>query len=179
MWTTSSFKHNGQYEPVRQLRRSPVIRCLVEGNSIPDVAARESVLPWPRARRRENLPTLFRSFDFANPDMHVPARHETTVPQQALFLLNSPLVAEAARALDRMAAGETGDDEVQWVRRAYRIALGREPGSQELDSARTFLAAASSASALVRGPGPASPPLSPRQKLAQALLMCNEFAFID
>ena len=131
------------------------------------------------AVRRENLPSLFRSFDFANPDMHVPARHETTVPQQALFLLNSPFVAEAARDLARRATGETEDDEVQWVRRAFRIAPGAEPGSQEIERARTFLAAASSLPADARGPGPGKDPLSPRQKLAQVLLMCNEFAFID
>ncbi|MGO9600882.1 MAG: PSD1 and planctomycete cytochrome C domain-containing protein [Isosphaeraceae bacterium] len=171
-----------ELEPLRDamLMTAGSLDLTVGGRSVnladePDCRRRTLYL----AVRRENLPTLFRSFDFANPDMHVPARHETTVPQQALYLLNSPFVAEAARALDRRAWGETGDDEVQWVRRAYRIALGREPGSQELDRARAFLAAASSASALVRGPGPASPSLSPRQKLAQALLMSNEFAFID
>jgi hypothetical protein len=127
------------------------------------------------AVRRENLSTLFRSFDFANPDMHVPARHETTVPQQALFLLNSPFVAEGARALAHRASCD--DDDV-WLRRVYRIALGREPVGLELERARAFLAASSSA-ATFRSSDPTSAPLSPREKLAQVLLMCNEFAFID
>ncbi len=39
---------------------------------------------------RQNLPGLFRTFDFANPDATNPQRYLTTVPQQALFLLNSP-----------------------------------------------------------------------------------------
>lgn len=38
-------------------------------------------------------------FDFANPDLHIPQRSETTVPQQALFALNHPYVAACARAL--------------------------------------------------------------------------------
>ncbi|MEX1097952.1 MAG: PSD1 and planctomycete cytochrome C domain-containing protein [Planctomycetales bacterium] len=45
---------------------------------------------------RQNLPGLFRTFDFASPDAHTPQRHLTTVPQQGLFLLNSPFVLEQA-----------------------------------------------------------------------------------
>src|SRR5262249_22559392 len=36
---------------------------------------------------RQNLPGLFRTFDFAGPDTHAPQRFETIVPQQALFLM--------------------------------------------------------------------------------------------
>ena len=64
-----------------------------------------------RARRtvygfidRQNLPGLFRTFDFASPDAHSPQRFTTTVPQQALFLMNSPFVVEQAPAA-RGAAG--------------------------------------------------------------------------
>ena len=48
---------------------------------------------------RQNLPALFRSFDFAMPDQCVERRPKTTVPQQALFAMNSPFVMEQARAL--------------------------------------------------------------------------------
>ena len=48
---------------------------------------------------RQNLPGLFRTFDFASPDTHAPQRYATTVPQQALFLMNSPFVVEQAKAL--------------------------------------------------------------------------------
>jgi hypothetical protein len=41
---------------------------------------------------RQNLPQLFRSFDFASPDAHVPSRAQTTVPQQGLVLMNSDFV---------------------------------------------------------------------------------------
>ena len=48
---------------------------------------------------RQNLPGTFRVFDFANPDSSSPQRHVTTVPQQALFMMNSPFVLEQAHAL--------------------------------------------------------------------------------
>src|SRR5262249_37221745 len=48
---------------------------------------------------RQNLPGLLRTFDFASPDTSTPQRHVTTVPQQALFLMNSPFVQEQVRHL--------------------------------------------------------------------------------
>src|SRR6266851_5497214 len=42
---------------------------------------------------RGRVPVFLSSFDFASPDQHVPIRYSTTVPQQALFLLNSRFVA--------------------------------------------------------------------------------------
>src|SRR5712672_3432201 len=48
---------------------------------------------------RQNLPGLFRTFDFASPDTTSPQRFSTTVPQQALFLMNSPFVVQQVTAL--------------------------------------------------------------------------------
>ena len=48
---------------------------------------------------RQNLPGLFRTFDFASPDTHAPQRYTTTVPQQALFLMNSPFAVQQAKAI--------------------------------------------------------------------------------
>ncbi|MDX1566071.1 MAG: DUF1553 domain-containing protein, partial [Phycisphaeraceae bacterium] len=52
--------------------------------------------PYPTRRSvyghvdRQLLPEAFRTFDFASPDASVPKRPNTTVPQQALYLMNSP-----------------------------------------------------------------------------------------
>ncbi|NUN69437.1 MAG: DUF1553 domain-containing protein, partial [Bacteroidetes bacterium] len=67
----------------------------------------EDLIQPPFSRRRtvygfidrQNLPGMFRTFDFPNPDVSSAQRFATTVPQQALFLLNSPFVLEQARAL--------------------------------------------------------------------------------
>src|SRR5207237_6705109 len=48
---------------------------------------------------RQDVADVLINFDFANPDLPSGRRHETTVPQQALFLMNSPLVVEAAKKL--------------------------------------------------------------------------------
>src|SRR5205807_248543 len=48
---------------------------------------------------RQDLPGTFRVFDFASPDVSTPMRPQTTVPQQALFGMNSPFVVEEAKAL--------------------------------------------------------------------------------
>ncbi len=50
---------------------------------------------------RQNLPQIFRSFDFASPDAHVPQRMQTTVPQQGLVLMNSEFMLEVLRPLVR------------------------------------------------------------------------------
>jgi hypothetical protein len=103
---------------------------------------------------RDNLPAAFRTFDFANPDLHSPQRHATTVPQQALFLLNSPFVAEQARRLAARLDAVAGPDEAAWVRQAHRLAYGREADDDEVALARRFLARA----ARLGAPGPAVRP---------------------
>ena len=72
---------------------------------------------------RQFLPGVFRVFDFANPDLHIPQRAATTIPQQALFFLNGKLVADRA---GRWRSSETiagAPDDAERVRRMYRIAL--------------------------------------------------------
>ena len=48
---------------------------------------------------RQNLPGMFRTFDFASPDATNAQRFNTTVPQQALFMMNSPFAIEQSRKL--------------------------------------------------------------------------------
>ncbi len=48
---------------------------------------------------RQNPSDILVNFDFANPDMTNGKRHETIVPQQALFFMNSPIVVESAKHL--------------------------------------------------------------------------------
>ena len=55
-----------------------------------------------RLRGPRQYPDVMVNFDFATPDMVTGIRHVTTVPQQALFLMNSPLVIELARRLVAM-----------------------------------------------------------------------------
>ena len=87
---------------------------------------------------RQFLPTVLRVFDIANPDLHVPRRSQTTVPQQALFSLNHPFVAEHARTLTDLISSEPMSHE-EVVRALYLTVLQREPTADQLARAVAFL----------------------------------------
>jgi len=90
---------------------------------------------------RQNLPALFRTFDFASPDTHSPGRYFTTVPQQALFLMNSPEMMAMARATAGAIRQQgTSPDAIGAQAEAiFHQILGRDPSQQELTTATAFL----------------------------------------
>jgi hypothetical protein len=119
---------------------------------------------------RQDLPNLFRVFDIASPDSSTPRRPRTTVPQQALFLMNSPLVVEQARAIAaRLPQGQPVDDG-QRLAALYKQVLQREPTTIEDSISRQFLAAAQDES---------DAKLNPWEQLAQLLLLTNEVMYVD
>ncbi len=146
---------------------------------------------------REDLPGLLASFDLPSPDASQAQRAETTVPQQALYLMNSPFVIEQARALAARSAVASAESAEpiqlqQRIERLYRLALARDPDAAELQAAVDFVAPAAHAPAAHAPAAHAaadSPPqqdgsaaadsLDPWVQLAQVLLLCNEFAFVD
>jgi len=89
---------------------------------------------------RQYLPPLFRVFDFANPDLHIPQRHETTVSQQALFFLNHPFVAARAKALVARADFSKLSSPEEKVRFLHRALFQREPTSAQTAAAVRFIA---------------------------------------
>ena len=103
---------------------------------------------------RQNLPNMFRTFDFASPDTTSPQRFSTTVPQQALFMLNSPFVIQRARYLGARAELKSCSRPEDRIRRLYEIAYQREPDRDELKLALRFVAAETRESA----ESPADPP---------------------
>ena len=124
---------------------------------------------------RQNLPGLFRTFDFASPDTTSPQRFSTTVPQQALYLMNSPFAMEQARHLmmrkEIAGAGEADKK----IREIYRVLYSREPNADEIAMGVAFVGDE-------KAKGPAMPPRgvpTPWEKYAQVLLAANEFVFID
>ena len=124
---------------------------------------------------REKLPDLFRVFDFPCPDISAPSRSQTTVPQQSLFLLNSPFVIAQAEAAAQGLGQDSGGAE-QGIRQLYRQVLGREPAIDELALAKRYVVDRSQLK--VSSSGKSSAP-NPWAELAQALLLSNEFLFVD
>ncbi len=88
---------------------------------------------------RNNIPDMFRAFDFANPDLTTGKRSSSIVPQQALFMMNSPLVIEQARNLVRrsdFSAKATPEDKVKLL---YRLIYQRAPTPAESKLALMYL----------------------------------------
>ncbi|MFM9009994.1 MAG: DUF1553 domain-containing protein, partial [Planctomycetota bacterium] len=120
---------------------------------------------------RQDVPGIMRVFDVANPDTAVHARSQTTVPQQSLAVLNSPLVVEAAKRVAARAAAEAGGEAEARIVATWRATLSRSPTEAERALARDWLA----------GSGDAASPegFGPYERLAQAVLAAAEFQFID
>jgi mono/diheme cytochrome c family protein len=97
---------------------------------------------------RQNLPAVFRTFDFANPDYHVARRNQTTTPQQALWMLNHPFARQQADLLAEKLAGNASDEAK--VAQLYRTILGRAPKSSEVKQAIAYV------SEVRRAPAPAN-----------------------
>ena len=109
--------------------------------------------PYPLRRTlyglvdRQFLPGTFRMFDFANPDLHIAQRSETTVPGQALFFMNHPLLLDRARALATSTAGalseKPGDSRSRAARRRveqmFQQVLQRSATESEIDDALSFV----------------------------------------
>jgi hypothetical protein len=88
---------------------------------------------------RDGLPEILTLFDFPDPSLILGERATTTVPAQALYLMNNPFVIRQAEGLaDRLLAGE-GDDEARLVR-AYQLCYARPPSMKESKDAQKFLA---------------------------------------
>jgi len=132
--------------------------------------------PYPFRRtiygfiNRQDLPNLYRAFDFPSPDATSPQRSKTSVPQQTLFLLNSKFVQRQAKlvvenSLEDPKAADA--DRLSWL---FATVLQRSPTDQE---ATAILAYVSSASAELKNEQ------AIWENVAQVLMVSNEFMFVD
>jgi hypothetical protein len=120
---------------------------------------------------RQSLPTLFRTFDFASPDQSAERRTRTTVPQQALFGMNSPFVIRQARDLAARPEVAKPADAADQVKALYRLVLQRLPDADELRIGTEFLATPAAS--------PEKSDLTPLEQFTQVLLLTNELMFVD
>jgi hypothetical protein len=124
---------------------------------------------------RNDLPPIFEVFDFADPDVATGKRDATTVPTQALYLMNSPFVLSQARQAARRLLATPADDAVR-LTLLYRRALGRAPAARERESALRFLREQRRDRAA--GPG-AEAELEAWADVCQAVFGCTEFRFVE
>ena len=157
---------------------------------------------------RANIDDVLINFDFATPDMETGLRHQTTVPQQALYLMNSPLVIELSRRLAAMPGFTAATNDEARVRFLYERIYQRLPQPEEVALGMEFVQQSpmeTGRSQLAFTPAPApeyrangklkkerplgkrkkqaqldeSQPMTPWQEYAQALLEGNETWFVN
>ena len=123
---------------------------------------------------RQDLPGLFRAFDFAVPDQTVAQRPRTSTPQQALFSMNSVFVIEQARGLAARLATTEESKADQRIKQLYRFVLCRDPSDEEGQSALRFIEQAT-----VEQSTNDRSVLAPWEQLAHVMLLTNEWMFVD
>jgi hypothetical protein len=154
---------------------------------------------------RANISDVLINFDFATPDMVTGIRHVTTVPQQALFLMNSPLVINLARRLVAMPDFVDSADDAARLNFLYERIYQRPPDAEETALGLEFVnqtplreevpaANKVAANQLPSGNKPGQhgngnrpggngnkkrAPLTSWEEYAQALLQANETSFVN
>jgi mono/diheme cytochrome c family protein len=88
---------------------------------------------------RNNVYDVFQLLDFPDPAVPSGDRAMTTVPTQALLMLNSEFVMQSADALAGRLLAEPSDDDRR-LNRMYVLTYGREASAEERKAGESFLA---------------------------------------
>jgi mono/diheme cytochrome c family protein len=132
---------------------------------------------------RRSLPLgVTETFDPPMMSPNCDRRTSSTVAPQALALMNNAFLVEQSDAFADRVLRSAGPEPAERVRLAWRIALGIEPSSLQVDEALRFLAEQRADFAASPRDPKAPPPDPDRQALStfcQALLGCNGFLYVE
>jgi hypothetical protein len=120
---------------------------------------------------------MFEVHDQPDPNVTCEMRNTTTVPTQALTLLNNEFVLIQARHFAERVVREAGAGPANQIRVLYQIALGREPSRKEMDQSLTFLQ--NQRDYHINRASGADSGLSALTDLAHVMLNANEFVYIN
>jgi hypothetical protein len=168
------------------------------GGKAPDTASHRRAVYLPI--NRSALYEMFSTFDYVETANHIEQRPTTTVPHQALFLLNSPLVHQQAERVARQVIDQSDDAAVR-VDALFERFYARPPTAAQRVRALEFINQAEQSltsqhdaggqslpSPTAEQPSQAEPVEAPssdaRQTqawaaLCRALIAGNEFIYID
>jgi mono/diheme cytochrome c family protein len=125
-------------------------------------------------QKRERPPEVQGLFDGPSAAAEsCPKRAVSTVPLQALYLLNNDFVYQRGRAFARRVLAQAGADRGRQVESAFLLALGRSPDDGERADAEAFFRA-HAGEAAVAGEAPRA-----LVDFCQALLNVNEFVYVE
>jgi hypothetical protein len=112
---------------------------------------------------RNHVADVLAQFDYPDPTMPTGSRNSTVVAPQCLYLMNAPLVIDAARAMASasLRAGDAPQERIAWI---YRRALSRGPKDKEVAEALRWLGGNGDETAWAM--------------LCQAVMASNEFVYL-
>jgi Protein of unknown function (DUF1553)/Protein of unknown function (DUF1549)/Planctomycete cytochrome C len=148
-----------------------------EAKTLHDAARRTIYLPVNRAALEE----FFATFDYVDSSVSLEKRPVTTVPHQALFMMNHRLAMHAGWRLAKRVEQHSSDD-IEQLKLAYAICVARQPTEKEQLAALEFLAKARNAQPpAVVGDAKStnSPAIEPWVRLCRSLLLTNEYMYVD
>ena len=155
----------GPYVPTRQTAIGEVI---VE-EQVPGAWRRSVYLQ----QRRSQTPSFMKVFDAPSVATICTTRPSSTVPLQSLALLNSDFAIARAEAFAQRLLTETDGSTTALVRRAWRLAMGRDPTANEAALAGEFLESQ-------RGQYPAADaPRWATTDFCQMLLASSAFLYVE
>ena len=134
--------------PMRPLDLEPFRDTLlaVTGRLKPDLGGKPEKIADTTRRTvyafvdRKTLPSIYRSFDFPDPNFSAPKRSRTALTPRALILMNSPLLTDSAKNLASTLTKDLPDDTSR-IEELYRRVFQRQPTDKEMQRAHDYLAA--------------------------------------
>jgi hypothetical protein len=121
--------------PVAAMGEGPINRLIPNTETlVSDSRDRSIYLPI----LRNQLPESLTLFDFPDPSLIVGERARTSIPSQALYMLNNPFVLQQSTAFAGRLLSTPGN-ETQRIQLAYQLCLSRLPNNRELSKSQAFV----------------------------------------
>ena len=151
------YRQRMEFEPLRDTRLllSGALDTTEEGPPVPALFGNDMRRSVYAFVDRQDLPGILRTFDFAEPGAHAPRRTTTTVPQQALFLMNNPFVQKQVRGLLNRPEIARQSAPAARIKDLFVTIYGRAPSASEIATSLRFLNQWQSRAAAAISPGPA------------------------
>ena len=155
----------------------PIPKEVMAGQSVPGQGWGRSSLEESSRRsiyvhmKRSLMVPVLSMHDQADTDNSCPVRYTTTVPTQALGMLNSQFTNEHAAAFALRLQQEAPDSSEAQVRRAIRLTSGREPGAEEVRRDLAFLQELTARNT--------KHPVTALNQYCLMILNTNEFVYLD
>lgn len=117
---------------------------------------------------RQDLPNLYRAFDYPSPDAMSPDRSKTSVPQQALYLLNSPFVQRQAQWVTEKWKEDKSLSDEQRLEQLFQTVLQRSPSKPESEMFLKYVESSTD-----------DEKWNKWDSVAQVVMVSNDFMFVD